>query len=580
MIPSGFKVTLFVGLINAGTRWLLPKPGQPGQRLLPAERRRQSWKYWLHTLLLILCIVVYTLLSGGGPAALRAGVMGILLILAPRLRRFYNVYTAMALTALVMSLIDPFVIWDTGFQLSFIGTLGILLFTPLLQHLFRFLNRWPLGFHIAEIVAVTLAAQVATLPIFMLSFNQVSFIAPLANLASVPLLGISLALGALICVSGLIALPLALICGWLAWPLLWYVTTVITWCSHIPGAYLQVDNIPPLVAWIYYALLAGLAALFLAHWQPTTLQKHQHAPLLTRRTRLILQGSLALLMLLATGILTQATRPGEYLTIALLSNGDPSQGQALFLQTPDGQTVLIDEGASNTILSQTLDTRLPFWQRSLGLVLPSDTGTSNLAGLQDVVTRYQVQRAIDAGMLHPDLAYARWRNTLNTRNLPYTQTRQGALITLDPQTALQVLWPPVQLHKSSHETSDNALVLRLVTPHLRLLLLNSTALSDYALQHLPLGLAPTALQADIVQLLGEEGKSFPPSLINILTLAHPSLLLLTTLPARKHKNASQPATTTISSSPPAGPWEVLQNKQATSLEIQSTAHGWHINLSG
>ncbi|MGH2479427.1 MAG: ComEC/Rec2 family competence protein, partial [Ktedonobacteraceae bacterium] len=429
--PSGFKVTLFAGLITGSTRWLVPRQGPQDWQLLPAERRRGNWLRWLRTGLVMLGIILYTVLSGGGPAALRAGIMGCLLVLAPRLERAYNVYNALAITALLMSLLDPFVLWDTGFQLSFIGTLGIVLFTPFFQRLLRFLARLPLGEYIAEIIAVSLAAQVATLPIFAISFQQVSFIGPFANIVTVPLLGLLLGLGALICLSGLISMQLALLAGWLAWPLLWYLTAVISWCARLPGAYLIVTNVSPLPAWGYYALLARLTSLLLARWRPNLPATHQHVPpLLSRPTRRVLQGSLALLMLLTTGVLAQAAQPGGHLTITVLASGQPNQGQALLLRTADGRSALFDEGADNSVLAQVLDAQFPFWQRSLNLVVLTDTSSPNLAGLQDVISRYSVAQVVDAGMLHPSVAYAGWRRTLSERNIAYTQVRQGADLTL------------------------------------------------------------------------------------------------------------------------------------------------------
>ncbi len=163
LAPSGFKVTLLAGFIISIVKRLLP-PTQQAARL-PAERRG-GWRTYFTTLAVILSIFVYTFLSGAGPAALRAGIMSSLLVIAPRLGRIYNVYTALALTAFCMSLSDPMLLWDPGFQLSFTGTLGIVVLTPYFQ---RLLHRLPLrDFFLAEtlidICAVTLAAQTATLP--------------------------------------------------------------------------------------------------------------------------------------------------------------------------------------------------------------------------------------------------------------------------------------------------------------------------------------------------------------------------------------------------------------------------------
>jgi len=577
LAPGGFKVTLLAGLIAGGTHWLVPRRSSQDWLLLPAQRRRGNWRRWLRTLLVVLCIVIYTFLSGGGPAAMRAGIMGILLVLAPRLERFYNVYTALALTALVMSLASPFVLWDSGFQLSFIGVLGIVLFTPFFLRPLRWLARLPLGEQIAEIIAVTLAAQVATLPIFALSFNQISLIAPLANILSVPLLSTLLSLGALICLGGLVSARLAIICGWLTWPLLWYLNAVISWCAHLRNAYLQVSNLNPALAWVYYALLGWTVELVRRLRLPRLAASEQQRArfLLPRHARLFLRGGLALLTILATGTLAQAAQPDGRLTITLLTTGNPDQGEALFIRTPDGQTALINEGADSNTLAQTLDTRLPFWQRSLSLLVLSDVNASNLAGAQDIVTRYQVERVVDAGMLHPGAAYARWRSTLDTRGLSYTQVRQGAIISLGAQVSFQVLWPPAQLHKSSNETHDNALVLRLLAPGLSMLLLDSAAQSTYVLQTLPVSVAPTYLQAAIAQATSEQGKAFPAALAGLLAQIHPALLLVTSTPTRKSK--TQPAGGVSPPSPPAGSWQVLRGEQIGQVEIQCDGHGWEFN---
>ena len=188
---------------------------------------------------------------------MRAGIMGILLVVAPRLGRIYNIYTALALAALLMSLFDPFVLWEAGFQLSMLGTLGIVVLTPLFLRLFHPIERLPFVHPVMETVAVTLAAQVATLPIIAFTFQQVSFIAPLTNLLTVPLLGAILVLGTVVCVAGAISIQLGMLCGLITWPLLWYVTAAISWGAKLPGAYLSVTNLNPLLAWGYYALLGG-----------------------------------------------------------------------------------------------------------------------------------------------------------------------------------------------------------------------------------------------------------------------------------------------------------------------------------
>src|ERR1051326_7918595 len=261
--PSGFKVTILAGLVAASTRWLYEKPGT--EKILPAQKRG-NLRHWIATVLTISSIAAYTMLNGAGPAALRAGIMGLLLVLAPRLGRTYNIYTALALAALLMSLFNPFIVWDAGFQLSFLGTLGIVLFTPLFQRLLQPIEPLPSVHFITEIIAVTLAAQIATLPIFALDFKEISFIAPIANTLTVPLLGIVIFIGMLMCGAGMLFVPLATYGSWVAWPMLWYMSHIVIWCAQIPDAFIQVNNVCSGLAWFYFTLLSFLGSVVLYKW--------------------------------------------------------------------------------------------------------------------------------------------------------------------------------------------------------------------------------------------------------------------------------------------------------------------------
>ncbi len=387
--PSGFKVTVLAGLVATNTKWLYEKRSVQKTPMLPAQKFRANRRRWLATALTISSIAAYTILNGAGPAALRAGMMGILLVLAPRLGRIYNIYTGLALTALLMSLFDPFVVWDAGFQLSFLGTLGIVVFTPFFQRLLHPIERLPLGHFIAEISAVTLAAQIATLPILSLDFNQVSFIAPIANILTVPLLGTVIFIGILMCGAGMLFAPLGILCGWVAWPILWYMSHIVTWCAEIPGAYIPVSNLNSGLAWCYYALLSLQRSVVFYKWLDKKQAPHQHAtvlPLLSRRTWRILQLSAAMLVILATGATVLAARPGGQLTITFLNvapANQASQGEAILLSTADGKTALIDGGLDATSLGQELDSRLPSWQRSLDFVILTSPRSDHLNGLYD-----------------------------------------------------------------------------------------------------------------------------------------------------------------------------------------------------
>jgi len=605
IVPSGFKVTILAGLILASTRWLYEGKKKPTSRLLPAQKEGKRKIRWLVTVLVISCIAIYTILSGAGPAAIRAGIMGSLLVIAPRVGRVYNIYTALALAALLMTMVDPFVLWDVGFLLSFLGTVGIVRLTRLIQRVLRPFERLPFGQILVAIIAVALAAQITTLPIVALSFNIISFISPVANLLTVPLLAIMISLGLLICVMGSIFAPLGILCGWIAWPILWYFSSIVPLCAGLPGAYIVVNfNSYLVLVWCYYSLLLLLAyfmrfmRLVIQHIFRSAQQNHaghstqqnhaghstqqNHAGHSTQQRRLlyIVQVSAALLILSVTGTMFANHANGQ-LTITFLQVAPANQlpqGEAILLQTPDGKTALIDGGLDASSLSTELDSRLPSWQRSLDVVILTSPRTDHLTGLQDIVNRYQIGEVVDAGMLHPNSGYALWRRTIADRNLHYVQVRQGTTIAIGAQVTLQVFWPASPLHKGSNEELDNGLIFRLSTPHLSMLFLGASAMSKYALTGVLSTIAPSFLQADIVQLVAEPGKIFPTELGTILQMAKPSYLIMTPVGlTAKQRKAGTSSIITLPSVLAQLKAQVEQTAQVGAIEISDDGGGWNVH---
>ncbi len=87
--PSGFKVTILAGLVATSTSWIYKRRDKQLKPLLPAQKREGYWQRWLATSFVILSIIGYSILSGAGPAAQRACIMGIILVVAPRFGRIY-----------------------------------------------------------------------------------------------------------------------------------------------------------------------------------------------------------------------------------------------------------------------------------------------------------------------------------------------------------------------------------------------------------------------------------------------------------------------------------------------------------
>ena len=173
---SGFNMTLLAGLIGRLLALILP-------------RRR-----WTAFLLSAAAVALYTLFVGADPGVVRAAIMSTLLIAAPLFRRRTYVPASLAFAALLMSLADPYVLWDVGFQLSFAAVLGLALFVTPLENALRSLlaRRLDPGRTetvlrlLSEPLVVSLAAQIATLPLILYYFGRLSVASVLVNALILP----------------------------------------------------------------------------------------------------------------------------------------------------------------------------------------------------------------------------------------------------------------------------------------------------------------------------------------------------------------------------------------------------------
>lgn len=127
-------------------------------------------------------IILFVLFTGASASVVRAGIMGVVVLLAAQLGRLSRVGNVLVFTAVAMLLMNPFVlIWDAGFQLSFLSTLGLVYISPVLNN-FGIKNKNNFLQIIIESLATTLSAIIATLPLILFQFGRLSIVAPLANI--------------------------------------------------------------------------------------------------------------------------------------------------------------------------------------------------------------------------------------------------------------------------------------------------------------------------------------------------------------------------------------------------------------
>ena len=140
---------------------------------------------------------------------------------------------------------------------------------------------------------------------------------------------------------------------------------------------------------------------------------------------------------------------------------DVGQGDAILIQAPDGRQILVDGGPSPTALLNELGALLPFWDRSLDLVVLTHPDGDHITGLIPLLDRYQVAQVLDTHLSDAAPLAEAWRTGLAHRHVPRAIAERGMRIPLG-QAQLTVLHPgPRPLRGTASDDNNNAIVLRL-----------------------------------------------------------------------------------------------------------------------
>lgn len=214
--------------------------------------------FWLSTL----GLVGFLFLIGFRPSSIRAGIMGWLAMLALSIGRLNQSLRAFTLAAFILLLFNPLLIWDVGFQLSFLAVLGIIFFKDGIEKILVKI-KIPNWINIRTILAMTLAAQIMVLPLIVYCFGTLSLIAPLANILVLPILEIIMIGGLILIFLGAIWLPLGRIVGLGLQLLIGWIEGVASKLTQLNGSYFELGK----MEWIWIVLIYSVIAWLIWIWR-------------------------------------------------------------------------------------------------------------------------------------------------------------------------------------------------------------------------------------------------------------------------------------------------------------------------
>ncbi len=410
----------------------------------------------LYLLVPLLAVWMYVVLSGVPVSVVRAAIMGTVYLAALALGRPRSALPSLSLAAAVMVGVNPVVLGQISFQLSFTAIAGIVLALPFQARVSEALDtrsrsaaHWSrvLGWQAARWalpgIIVSAAATTATWPLVAYNFDHLPLFGIVTTLLALPALPFIL-IGSLATAIGSLVHPiLGQFIGWLAWLPISYLLVLV---ENMPSITAPVSWVGVPLVWVWYGILGGLMLLYGSRLVP---MGGGGSPSSSQGSdgRAGVAGLLVLLAALMAG--------GLFLWAQLLARPEVSgpgnlhvyffdvgQGDSALIVTPTGRQVLIDGGPGRGTATRALAGRLPRGDRSLDLVVLTHLDDDHSRGLLRILERYSVGGLMVGEGVADGPDFASWQTALERHGVRRIDSARGLRMELEPGVTIEVLNPP------------------------------------------------------------------------------------------------------------------------------------------
>ncbi len=371
--------------------------------------------YWLQVWLTIFAIIFYAYLTNLNPPVVRSSIMGALLLLATLLERKTDIYNTLAISALFILVFNPLELFQAGFQLSFFAVVTIVYFYPRLkklgrvQHLYNRFKKYAVVHHSLDLLLVSAAAFLGTLPLTIFYFNRIPNFSLPANLLVVPLSFVGLASGLAAAVFGLFMPVVGKLYLAATWFFLHVMIKFVEWASQLPLAQFEVYRFSTGAAVCYFV---GLFLLF-NFQRPVA------------RRWLIIYG----LVLANLLIWKHYGQIQNDLRVMFL---DVGQGDAALIRFPNGKNMLIDGGPRGSHSDAGAWVIAPYLRREgihqIDALVLSHTDADHLGGFPHVMRNFKVREIWDNGQMQDTQLCREYLALIDSLRIIRRVLRAGAVV--------------------------------------------------------------------------------------------------------------------------------------------------------
>lgn len=382
-------------------------------------------------------IILYTIMVGGRPSVVRAGIMSVITLLGIEFGKERDYLTSLSAAALIILIINPLALFMPGFQLSFGATMGIIISFPKIKGLLRFLPD-----RIADLTSVTFSAQLGILPLIAYYFGNISLIFVFTNLLVLPLMGLIIVLGFLSISAAFIFLPLGSLIAVFNSFLIKTVINLALFFSSLPFSSVSIPLPSIMLICSYYI---AFLSVFLRYKKGFVLG-------------LILTVFVVWFIIIFNDSLLEVTFI------------DVGQGDAIYIKTPEGRHIMIDSGGLPDYYSGDFDIGrdviLPFLKykgvKKLDIMIMSHIHDDHIKGMIPVLDEIRVDYFIQAPQKVLSKNYNELLKKITKLNIPVITLKKGDYFKIDDDLFFYVFHPDDIEHKGPGDENNNSLVLKMI----------------------------------------------------------------------------------------------------------------------
>lgn len=383
----------------------------------------------------IVCIIfllAFMAITNFTPSVTRACIMAILTLFSSIIYRKSDVYTNISVAALITLIFNPYSLLDLGFQLSYGGTIGIIIFIKRIQE--KKSNSKVINY-IKQMALVSIYANIIIIPIMMYHFNTVSFTFIISNIMASPILGIIVITGLLFIIASITVKPLTRLIAIFIKPILSILIKISQICSKLPFSNILVVTPYMFNVISYYAII-----LYCIKGKKNN------------KCKIII--CLLIVLILINFIIYIFPQKLRIFFI------DVGQGDSTLIITSDKKTVLIDGGGSDSfdvgekvLLPYLLDRRI----LKIDYVLISHFDTDHCGGILTIMEKVKVKNIIISEQAEHSENYERFKKLMIHKKIRLIEVKKGDKIKIGRYSEFKILFPTSRL-LSENPLNNNSIV--------------------------------------------------------------------------------------------------------------------------